>query len=1001
MSTSLPTPITRFVGRARELNELRGLLRTDRLITLAGPGGSGKTRLALQLASETQPAFAQGVAWCDLTALVDPNLLPQTILQLFEAPANDRRAARDVLVEALRERQQLLVLDNCEPVLTACAALVAVLLAKCPQLTLLITSLQPLGLPNEKVWPVPPLALLPSAEARAQDEAESDAVQLFTARARDVLPHFEITTDNAALIAAICRRLDGLPLAIELAAARVKMLSVAQIADRLDDAFQFLTRGTTAQLPRHQTLRAVMEWSYQCLSSAEQILLRRLALFAGLFTLDTVEAICDLQDLGVSPLDVLSDLADKSWLAVVRRSDQATTRYRLLETIRQYAHEQLIACGEQAVLHQRLLEWGGALTEQAEPRLTGPEQTLWLDRLESELDNLRVALRWAAAPEATPEAVQDGLRIAGALERLWWVHGHLSEGRAWLRALLAGHVQIADPIRAKALFTAGVLAYRQSDYAAAGVYLNETLELRRRLNDGRGTAFVLNNLGNIALDQGDCARAESLYSQALELRRDLKDQWGIASSLNNLGGAVFAQGDYARAAHLYTESLSLYQQLGDSWSIASTLNNLGETQRRLGDGVQARALFEQSLELRRSLGDQRGVALVLFNWAGLTLAERHWAKTTALLAESMTLLQAGHNLNDWVRCLERYALLQARQGRSKSAARLYGAAEALRQVIGTPLPAVDRAEYDQELVEVHAQIDAETFTAAWAVGQTLTVDQVMAEVRADPRPEPSLDIGVHPIAPPVSPVLRIYALGSAQVVVNERALSSADWTYTKARELLFYFIAHPPATKAQIGLDVWPDASADQLRNIFHRALHHLRKALGQPDWIIFADDAYAFNRALNYWCDLHEFEALLGPSGSIAELKPADRGSAIQRLAAAVQLWRGDFVEDLDAGEWAIYQRESLRYRYVQALIDLGALYFAETHYDRAVAAYRRLLALDAYLELAHRELMRCFVRQGEVGHALQHYQLLREMLRRELQAEPSPETVSLFERIRHGDEV
>lgn len=253
----------------------------------------------------------------------------------------------------------------------------------------------------------------------------------------------------------------------------------------------------------------------------------------------------------------------------------------------------------------------------------------------------------------------------------------------------------------------------------------------------------------------------------------------------------------------------------------------------------------------------------------------------------------------------------------------------------------------------------------------------------------------------VEPELRIYALGTTQVIAGDRALTSADWTYHKAKELLYYFISQPPMTKAQIGLDVWPDASANQLRNIFHRAMHHLRKALGQPDWIVFADETYSFDRALNFWCDLHEFETLLRPIGSIAGLKPADQAAAIRRLESAVQLWRGDFVEDLDAGEWAIFKREELRRRYVQALIDLGALYFAEAQYDRAVAVYRRLLALDNYLELAHRELMRCFARQGETSHAIQHYQHLREMLQRELQAEPSPETVMLYERLKRGESV
>ncbi len=1002
MPALLPTPLTRFVGRARELSELRGLLPTARLITLTGPGGSGKTRLALQLAQAVSPDFAAGTAWIDLTALFDPAHVAAAAAHQLKVNAPDDRSVLEVLQATLHNKQLLLVLDNCEQVLPAVVALVLVLLDKCPALVILATSSQPLNVPCEHVYAVPPLSISPSPRegdllkgGGDRGKSESDAAQLFIDRAREVLPSFAVTTNNLALIDSICRRLDGLPLAIELAAARVKMLSLAQIVDRLEDALKLLTRGTPAQAARHQTLRTVMDWSYQCLSNAEQTLLRRLSVFAGSFTLDAVETVCDLKDVGSSSLDLLSDLADKSWLTAGRQSEADTVRYRLLETIRQYAREQLIACGEMTVLQQRLLEWSSALTEQAEPQLAGPDQTLWLERLETELDNLRAALRWAATPEAAPEAAMAGLRVAGALERLWWVHAHLSEGRAWLSTLLAGNARAADPIRAKALFAAGVLAYRQSDYAAATVHHTEALELRRRLNDVRGQAYSLNNLGNIALDQGDSARAESLYTQGLELRRALNDQWGIASSLNNLGAAVFAQGDYVRAAHLYDESLSLYWQLGDHWSIASTLNNLGETRRRLGDGAQARALFEQSLELRRGLGDQRGVALVLFNWANLALDERNWAKTAALLTESMTLLQAGHNLSDLAGCLERYALLQARRGQPKSAARLYGAAEALRRVLGAPLPVADRLEYDQGLAEVHAQLESGSFAAAWAIGQTLTVDQAVAEALADKLAEPLSGVNASPIEPPALPILRLYALGPTHVLVHDRALISTDWTYTKAKELLCYFMARPPATKSQIGLDVWPEASADQLRNIFHRALHHLRKALGQAEWIVFTDDAYSFNRALNYWCDVDEFDRHLRAA------RTPDRAQAAQQLEAAIALWRGDFAEDLDAGDWIIYQREELRRKYVQALIDLGTLYFAEAQYDRAVAAYRRLLALDNYQELAHRELMRCLVQQGEIGHALQHYQYLREMLQRELQAEPSPETTMLYERIRRGAEV
>ncbi len=1076
MSTLLPAPITRFVGRARELSELRGQLQTDRLITLTGPGGSGKTRLALQLASDCLP----DVHWIDLVALTDSNQLPLWIRRELGLGEHPDRSALDLAIEHLRDRSVLLVFDNCEQISSAVASLAQELLDHCARIKIVATSLRPLDLPSEKIYAVPPLSISPSPMmedllrgAGGRGEGASDAVQLFIDRAREVLPSFEVNADQAALIDTICHRLDGLPLAIELAAARVKLLSLAQIADRVEDALKLLTRGTPAQSARHQTLRAVMEWSYHFLAVTEQTLLRRLSIFAGSFSLDMIEAVC-ADDTGSSSLDVLSDLADQS-LVVLESSAERSARYRLLETIRQYAHEQLEAAGEAELLRDRLLTWATSLAEQSEPELVGPRQREWLQRLTGDYGNLRAALESARQSDL----IAPGLRLAAALGRYWWARGEFTEGLYWLEMFLAraDDVPSSAALRAKACqYVAGYL-YRQGRLDRASPIAAQSLALRRPLGNDRDIAESLNLLGMIASDSSEYARAEEYYLEALRLRQAAGEVRGTAVVLGNLGYVLRLQGKYDRAHEFYQQSLMHYRQCGDARGIATILNNLGNIHLTRGDLAGARPLYEESLALSQQLGDQWGVVRATSSLAVLALNLGEYERAASMLQETraqgqaindeMIIASTSLNLgllaylqNDYGRAATYYedaltrwqtmkhqwglgqtlnalgrlacdqgdlrravqllreglllyqtldhkegladafeglAAVAARQQQYSITVRRLAVAARLRELAHVPALPPPQAMIDRLITTARTALGT-SFDRAWAAGTLLEAQEAIAEVLTETAPTtPAADAR----RATLEPDLRIFALGPTRVLVHDRALTSTDWTYTKAKELLFYFIAHPPATKAHIGLDVWPDASADQLRNIFHRALHHLRKALGQPDWIVFADDAYSFNRSLNYWCDLHEFEALLGSIGSITELKPADRAPVIQRLEAAVQLWCGDFVEDLDTGDWAIFKREEVRERYVQALIDLGALYFAEAQYDRAAAVYRRLLALDNYLELAHRELMRCFVRQGEVSHAIQHYQHLREMLQRELQAEPSPETVMLYERLKRGEPV
>jgi predicted ATPase/two-component SAPR family response regulator len=1062
--TSLPAPLTPFIGRSDECRQIRKLLKTTRLLTLTGAGGCGKTRLALQVAADLLPDFPEGVCWCDLAPLADGAYVPQVVATALHMKEEAGRSLTETLVAQLGEQQRLLVWDNCEHLLGACAALAQALLAACPAVTILLTSLQPVGLPQERVWSVLPLALI-------------EAVNLFAERAAEVLPSFALDDTTSDAIYTICQRLDGLPLAIELAAARVKMITPAQIAARVDNAFRLLTRGAPTILPRHQTLRATMEWSYQFLTEPEQRLLRRLSVFSSSFTLEMAEAIGgDDSVYEVRVLDLLTDLADKSLLLRLPQQGETAARYRLLETVRQYGREKLEASGEAAAIRTRLLHWCTTFVEQTEPKLAGPEAAMWLARLETELDNLRSALRWVR----TSRDVESGLRLAGNAWFFWLNHGHLTEGRNWLEELLILDFsqpsnQASPAVRAKALYAAAVLAFRQGDKDRAATLAQASLAISRELGDRARMGVSLNLLAILATEQGDLARATAIHEESLALYRSLGDSIRASSILINLGIAARQQGDYRRAISIYEEALALKRQLGDTPNVALLLNNLGEVAFLQGDYPHAAVLLEESLLLYRDLGSQNGIALVLNALGVLARQQQDPTRAKELLEESILLhQQTGQTLRvaigrlnlgdlardqgDWVRAqtiyadclahlqeagekwgsalahyslalvflhqkdnaqatahlreslqlyqtvgyslglvegLEAMAVLLVQQGNPAlvEAAHWLGAAHASRLKMGTPIPPTDREQYEQTTTQVWDALGQNAYEAAWARGQAMTLTQAVKEalayISAKPKPESAR-------AMVAEPACRIFALGPARTIVGGRTLTAPDWTYTKSKELLFYLLSHPPVTKAQIGLDLWPEASAEQLRNIFHRAMYYLRQALGHPDWIEFANSTYRFHPVVPFWYDVRIFEESLRQAQALAE-----PGEKIDRLETAVSLWRGDFLEDMDAGEWAIFRREELRRLFLQALVDLGQLYFAEARYQKAADSYQRLLTHDNYLEVAHRELMRCYARQGETGQALRHYQKLRQLLHDELQAEPSLETTLLYERLRRGDDV
>jgi predicted ATPase/DNA-binding XRE family transcriptional regulator len=752
----LPAALTPLIGREREEAAVIHLLRQPdvRLLTLVGAPGIGKTRLALQAAGGASDLFPDGITVVALAAINDPALVLPTIARTLGLRPSGAKPVSEALAAHLHGKTHLLVLDNFEQVVAA-GPQVAGLLQVCRAVKLLVTSRAALHVRGEQEFAVPPLAVPDPSRTQAGEDGVPDIVQypavaLFVQRARAVKPTFALTSADARAIAAICRRLDGLPLAIELAAARIKLLPPPKLLARLEarpDARLGVLSGGARDLPeRQQTLRRAIGWSYDLLDTREQRLWRRLAVFSGGWTLEAAEAVCSgsgVENSGAQHGELDGDLDDdlfEDFVALVGKSlvvsaeqPDAEPRFTQLETLREFALERLEAVGEAETLRRRHALHYRALAEAIEPQLKGTEQERWLDWLEREHDNLRSALQWAHAHRET----ELGLRLAGALWWFWQVHGHLSEGRAWLHRLLAldgrgptGGTDAPDSVcaavRAKALEGAGNLASRQGDYAQAVTLLEESLELYRTLGARRGISDVLNVLGMIADEQGAYERAVALLEESLALRRDLGLTRGIGATLNNLGNVALHRADYVRAVALYEEGLTLFRQLGDLWATAVALNNLGTALRNQRDWRRALPLFEESLALQRELGDQRGVAIALNNLGAAARTQGDLERAAALYRESVALhVEVGYKVGV-AESLEGLAEVCAAQGRPSGATRLYAAAATLRTAAGMPLPPVDVEDHDRTLASLRLTLGDAGFAAAWSAGERMTPGQVLA-----------------------------------------------------------------------------------------------------------------------------------------------------------------------------------------------------------------------------------------------------------------------------------
>jgi len=720
---NLPTKLTTFIGRDQEIAEVKRLLGTSRLLTLTGSGGCGKTRLALQVAADSVDQHPDGVWFVDLAPLADPAFVPNSVATALGVPEQPTRPVTDTLADYLRMKILLLVLDNCEHLRAACQSLADHVLRASNTVRILATSRETLGVEGESTYRVPPLRLPDVRQAPPVAHlAEYDAVRLFAERAALAQPEFTVTASNAPATVQICRQLDGMPLAIEFAAARVRTLSVEQIAARLDDRFRLLTAGTRQTVPRQQTLRATMDWSYDLLSEQEQAVLRRLSVFAGGWTVEAAEAVCEGDGVGVSDIfDLVTQLVDKS--LVIAETQHREARYRLLETVREYAGDRLTESRETAAVRSRHRAWYLQFAEQAEPKLRGPEQRAWGERLDAEHDNLRVALAWSKTDKDGAEA---WLRLAGALHWFWFMRGYSSEGREWLEAALATPQDVSAPVRAKALHGAGLLAWRQGDFERAGILLHESLSRARALRDNWGIGFSLHLLAHLAeRPASDFRKATDLFEESLARFRESGDAWGVGLTLECMGLSALTRGDYGRASALLEGCLPIWREVGDTSELSATLNGLGIVAERQGDYKRATGLLEEGLALAQHVGSKHQVPFLQFALANVALRLGDRERAVMLYRESLILRRDIGEKPQLARCLEGLAGVACVRRRYDQAARILGAADALRDAIGYRRAPFDQADYDERVAVAQERLGESAFAAALVEGRTMRLEQAI------------------------------------------------------------------------------------------------------------------------------------------------------------------------------------------------------------------------------------------------------------------------------------
>jgi DNA-binding SARP family transcriptional activator/DNA-binding CsgD family transcriptional regulator len=772
----------------------------------------------------------------------------------------------------------------------------------------------------------------------------------------------------------------------------MRVLSVEQVATGLDDAFRLLVGGVRGGPARHQTLRATLDWSYELLSEPERVAFRRLAVFPGGFDLEAAERVA-VAGGGIAEhevLDLLTCLVDKSLVSV--RRTPASARYRMLSTVRDYGRQQLIAAGEQRATGRAHLEYFCRFAEHWEPRLAGPDQTRALDRLEAEANNLRLALTFAKESGD----VRPGMRLIAALWRLCCLRGHYREGREWLDWAATADPSGPPELRAKLWRGSGSLAFLQCDYPTALHRLEEALELYRQLGDRTGVATVLQVLGSVAREQGRYADAESLHGESLALFDSAGDCLGVAQAHGYLGFVSWLQGHWAAAVEHCRRALREFRTLDDAEGIAWSLISLGTVAQYQGDGGMAARLLDDAHDLAVRINYPEGIAWSLHE-RGLLALQREEPGAEQLLGEA---LARHRTLGDRWRTasvLLDVAAASLRRGDAGQAAELLGAAGRIRDEIGTVIAPCERPAHDAVVAAATTALGDEAFAVLWNRGREERLDDLLVPRPADnssavpevPRPE------APPPRPRVTeaPPLRIRMLGATTVELGSRTLTAADWAYGKPRELLLLLASSPGQSKARIGAALWPDLAGPRLRNALHTALRDLRRALGDPGWVVYSDGIYTLDRLREHWSDVEAFD------GCLADARRAQcPEDALTSLQGAIALYRGDFVPELDGAAWVTQRRAELRRAFSTALAGAGQLLAGAGRCAEAVEVYRTAAAHAPLSEAPHRELITCLARSGEPGLAVQVYRDLARRLREELGVSPAAETTALVQRIAGG---
>ena len=1007
LAHNVPTTLSSFVGRTAEVAALRETLDWSRLVSVVGAGGAGKTRLVREVAaavvrdSESAAAHTSPdrILWVELAPVTSGVDVASTLAGLLDITPSSGKPTIDAIVDALRPQRFLIVLDNCEHVIHEAAQMADALLRGAPHLTIIATSREPLAIEGEVAWQVPALARWEPGEDDVPLDAaralQYDAIRLFADRARAASPTFVLTDTNASAVGTLCARLDGLPLALELAAAVLPILGIEGLTARLDDALSLLSRGRRTALPRHRTLRAVLDWSHELLEEREQALLRRLSVFRGSFILDDVEAVCATPGSGAS--GVLPELGRLVELSLVEvREENGEASYRLLETVRQYGSALLRALPEERDVRARHARWVADVAERAEPATFGPARGRVVARLRRSVEEIRAALLWAAGGDGDPLVA---IRIAGALG-WYWISGHpWAEARQLLKAALAA---------------ADAQGIADSDRV-----LDERVALGRVMYPMLGLSYFA---GDTDAMLGIAGREMALWD-SVDGDPHLTGPQRLASArgrtlcyqLTGFAHAMRGESDLARS--FMDRCITTAEASSDRWLLAVMKMRRALMHFMLGDHAAAHRDFEDSVPQLREMHEHWFLSLALEGMAINALARRDLAAAGSYARESVIVLRPEPDAWFISRSLDAIAVILESQlapvgaagttpdERATVAARLMGAAESLRRRCGAGIIGPDVARHAATHAALRVRIGAEAFAAAFSEGERLKPGDVFEMMERDPVVAAlargnGASPAAHPAPDDSSPRLKIVVLGDFFMFSGGVPLPGDSLPGGKVLELMLFLLLHRGVTKDEAGLALWPDASAAQVRNVFHVTLHHLRRSLGNTRWIAFDRGIYRFDRspAAGRHLDF-DVDAVLTASTQVRALR-RERGTATRAqladLRSALDQNRGLLAQRFVKEDWIIPHQERVQAAWADGMEGLAELAFQLGLHDDASSALEALLQREPLRENGHRLYLDTLISRGEPARALAHYEVLTELLRREVGAKPARETREIVERLR-----